>query len=59
MDDMDIKIGQKVFLDGKEVGEIIASQTENRYMIKRYGSEWNIDLYLYLMMHENEDVVIK
>lgn len=43
----EIKVGQKVFLDGKEIGEIVESPNEGRFMIKRYNSEWNIDLYFF------------
>lgn len=47
----EIKIGQKVFLDGKEVGEIVESPNEGRFMIKRYNSEWKIDFDFFCLTH--------
>lgn len=54
----EIKVGKKVFLNGKETGEIVESPTEGRFMIKRYDSEWNVDLYLFCSIHEG-DIEIK
>lgn len=48
----EIKAGQKVFLDGKEIGEIVESSSEGRFMIKRYDSEWNVDLYFFCSIHD-------
>lgn len=47
-----IKVGQKVFVDGKEIGEVTESPTEGRFMVKRYDSEWKIDLYFFCSTHE-------
>lgn len=54
----EIKVGQKVFLNGKEIGEIVESPSEGRFMIKRYNSEWNVDLYFFCSIHEG-DIEIK
>lgn len=50
----EIKVRQKVFLDGKEIGEIVESPNEGRFMIKRYDSEWNIDLDFFCLIHGGE-----
>ncbi len=50
----EIKSGQKVYLDGKEIGEIEESLNDGRFMIKRYDSEWKIDLWLFICFHEDE-----
>lgn len=53
----EIKVGQKVFLEGKEIGEIVESPNESRFMIKRYNSEWNIDLYFFCSInHGNIEI---
>lgn len=52
------KVGKKVFLDGKEIGEIVKSPNEGRFMIKRYNSEWNIDLYFFCSIN-NGNIEIK
>lgn len=48
----EIKIGQKVFLDGKEIGEIAESPNEGRFMIKRYDSEWKVDFNFFCLMSQ-------
>lgn len=48
------KVGQKVFLDGKEIGKIVDSPNKGRFMIKRYDSEWNIDLDFFCLIHDGE-----
>lgn len=54
----EIKVGQKVFLDGKEIGEIVESPNKGRFMLKRYDSEWSVDLYFFCSIHEG-DIEIK
>ena len=49
-----IKVGQKVFINGNEIGEIVDSPSKGRFMIKRYDSEWNIDFDFFCIMHHGE-----
>lgn len=48
----EIKVGQKVFLGRKEIGEIVESPNEGRFMIRKYNSEWKTDFYFFCLMHE-------
>lgn len=50
----EIKIGQIVYLNGKPIGEITESPTESRFMVKRYDSEWAIDLTLFAWINGEE-----
>ncbi len=47
----EIKIGQKIYLDGKEIGEIAESPDKGRFMIKRYDSKWKIDFYFFCLIN--------
>lgn len=50
----ELRAGLIVYVDGKPIGEITDSPTERRFMVKRYDSEWAMDLALFEWMNGDE-----
>lgn len=50
----ELRAGLIVYVIRKPIGEITESPTEGRFMVKRYDSEWAVDLTLFAWINADE-----
>lgn len=50
----ELRAGLIVYVGGKPIGEITESPTEGRFMVKRYDSEWAVDLTFFVWLNGDE-----
>lgn len=50
----ELRAGLIVCVGGKPIGEITKSPTEGRFMVKRYDSEWAVDLTFFAWINGDE-----
>lgn len=47
----ELRAGLIVYVGGKPIEEITESPTEGRFMVKRYDSEWAVDLSFFAWLN--------